>query len=175
MSKSQTTSNKRPKKLILSKKAKILREIAKPVPIKDIGSKKIASVIARMRKAMRAEKDGVAIAAPQVGESLRIFLVDDKTLNTNKDLVFINPELVKLSRKKEEMEEGCLSLRYLYGKVLRSEKATVRALDADGRKFEIGASGLLAQIFQHETDHLNGILFTDKAKNVVNIPPKDAK
>ena len=70
------------------------------------------------------------------------------------------------------MEEGCLSVRWKYGKVMRSEKATITAYDENGKKFSRGATGLIAQIFQHETDHLDGVLFIDKADNIVDLPPK---
>ena len=155
---------------ILQKDAKVLRETAKPVPIKDIGSKKVKNVIERMKKAMYAEEDGVAIAAPQIGETLRIFVVNGKVFGSE-DMVFINPEIIKASSKKKRMEEGCLSVRWLYGEVTRCEKITVRAYNQKGEKFQRGASGLLAQVFQHEIDHLEGILFTDKAKNIRDLPP----
>ncbi|MBI1974707.1 MAG: peptide deformylase [Candidatus Zambryskibacteria bacterium] len=155
---------------ILQKDAPVLRKKAKAVSVKDIGSKKIRSVVERMRAAMHAEEDGVAIAAPQIGESLRIFVVNGKIFSSE-DLVFINPEIIKFSKKKRGMEEGCLSLRWLYGQVRRSEKITIKAYNEKGRLFQRGASGLLAQIFQHEIDHLDGILFTDKAKNVRDLPP----
>ena len=83
-----------------------------------------------------------------------------------KNLVFINPVISKLSREKTWVPEGCLSVRWLYGKTYRSTKATVTAYDENGKKFVRGASGLLAQIFQHETDHLKGILFIDHATEV---------
>ena len=70
------------------------------------------------------------------------------------------------------MTEGCLSVRYLYGKIRRASRATITAYDENGQKIERGASGLLAQIFQHEVDHLNGILFTDHAKDLRDIPPE---
>ena len=73
------------------------------------------------------------------------------------------------------MEEGCLSVRYLYGKVSRANQATIEAYDEKGKKFQRGGTGLLAKIFQHEVDHLNGILFIDKAKNLEEIPPKLVK
>lgn len=174
--------------LIMSRNEPVLRAVAKPVPIKEIRSKEIQNLLVKMGKALHGEDDGVAIAAPQVGQSLRIFMVNTQALraaeagedvpDTDKnipDLVFINPELKKLSQKKTWMEEGCLSVRWLYGKVKRSEKATVTAYDENGKKFEKGASGLLAQIFQHEIDHLDGILFIDKARDVEDIPPRDAK
>jgi peptide deformylase len=72
------------------------------------------------------------------------------------------------------MPEGCLSVRWLYGNTFRSKKATVTAYDENGKKFVRGASGLLAQIFQHETDHLVGTLFIDHAKNIKEeLPPKE--
>lgn len=92
------------------------------------------------------------------------------------DLVFINPILTKMSKEKKWMEgEGCLSVRWVYGKVQRSTKVTIRAYDEFGRAFERGAGGLLAHIFQHEVDHLNGILFVDKARDLEEVDPKDVK
>ncbi|MSR71162.1 MAG: peptide deformylase [Candidatus Taylorbacteria bacterium] len=158
----------------------VLREIAQSVPEKDITSVKIQKIIADMKEALSSQIDGVAIAAPQIGIPMRIFVVsslvlsqvDEKYKDITEDLVCINPTLSKLSRKKTEMEEGCLSVRWLYGKIKRSEKATLQAYDKKGNKFERGASGLLAQIFQHETEHLDGILFIDKAYNIEEIKPE---
>lgn len=168
---------------ILQKESGVLRKRAANVPLKSIGSKKIQTILIKMKEALDAEEDGAAIAAPQIGESLRIFVVSGKILplikksndthvkKETKDLVFINPEIIRFSQKTKRVEEGCLSIRYLYGQVKRSEKVTIRAYDEAGKMFERGASGLLAQIFQHETDHLNGILFTDKAENIKDMPP----
>lgn len=180
------------KNIIVDREAPILRELAKEVPREAIGSKKLTDTIAKMQKALHAEEDGVAIAAPQIGVSLQLFVVSGETLSYIKkkknkgpadekevkvksgpDEVYINPEIIKFSKKKSFVEEGCLSVRWYYGQVLRSEKVTLRALDAKGHKIEKGASGLLAQIFQHEVDHLNGILFTDKATNLENLPPEN--
>jgi len=132
-----------------------------------------------MKNALAREEEGVAIAAPQIGIPLRIFVVSKKIfqlLDAAKsvkdkfdDLVFINPEITKLSKEKEVMEEGCLSVRDYYGKIKRATKATVRAYDENGNAFERGGGRLLAQIFQHEMDHLNGIIFTDSAKDVQKI------
>ena len=83
-----------------------------------------------------------------------------------RDLIFINPKISKLSREKEWVPEGCLSVRPLYGKTHRSKKAIITAYNEKGKKFTRGASGLLSQIFQHETDHLDGVLFIDHAKDV---------
>src|SRR3989338_3377678 len=171
--KKQDTRNKKQKGLILDRDAKILRLVAKPIPQKDIGTKKLGDIIAKMKKAVRAEEDGVAIAAPQIGASLRMFVVKGGILPRHPvDQVFINPEMIKASKKKHKVEEGCLSVRYLYGAVDRHEKATITAYDEKGAKKTFGASGLLAQIFQHEIDHLEGVLFTDKAENVRDLPPE---
>ena len=129
---------------------------------------------------------GRGIAAPQIGVPLRIFVVaghvfalgkeeDEKRLRDKKiypDAVFINPKVTKLSKKARWIIEGCLSARWLYGNVRRADKATVKAYDERGRKFSYGGSGLIAQIFQHEVDHLDGVLFLDKAKDVKSIPPE---
>jgi len=160
---------------ILQKDAPVLRETAKSVSVKNIGTKKIQGLLERMKEALHAEEDGVALAAPQIGESLRIFMVNGEILVSNQgkktDLVFINPEIIKTSKKKKRVEEGCLSLRYLYGQVQRSEKVTIKAYDETGKTVVRGASGLLAQIFQHEIDHLNGILFIDTAEHIRDMPP----
>jgi peptide deformylase len=161
---------------IVQKDEPVLREVAKPVPVEEIKSAKITKIISDMKKALASQLDGVAIAAPQIGVNLRIFVVSkriyqilgekNETGTPRKDTVYINPKFTKLSKTRKMMEEGCLSVRYLYGKVYRSDKATIEAYDENGDKINRGASGLLAQIFQHETDHLNGVLFIDKAEQL---------
>ncbi len=183
-------------KKILQKNDPVLRKISENVPLKDIKSPKIQKVLAEMKEALDSQDDGVAIAAPQIGYSLRIFLVSRKVSTimdeekenkteeenfskeekkNNKDLVFINPVIKKISKEKMQVEEGCLSVRYLYGKVNRAIKVKVQAYDENGKKFERGGSGLLAQIFQHETDHLDGVLFIDKATDLEDLPPEKVK
>lgn len=158
----------------------VLREIAQTVPVEEISSPRIQNIIKKMKAALSTQKDGVAIAAPQIGEPLRIFLISDSVMkladkefkSIGKDIVFINPKITKLSKEKYEAEEGCLSVRWKYGKVERSVKATVKGYNELGEKVERGASGLLAQVFQHETEHLDGILFIDKAYDVQDLPPE---
>ncbi len=164
---------------IIQKGHETLRQIAEDVAIEEIGSEKIQKIIGQMKEALDEQDDGVAIAAPQINESLRIFVVSHKVFkkegedyDLHKSKVFINPEIVNVSKDKEEMDEGCLSVRWWYGKVKRSKQATVRAYDIEGKLFEMGAGGLVAQIFQHEIDHLEGILFTDKAERLEEIPPE---
>ncbi len=157
----------------------VLRLKTKPVAKKDIVSPKIAKVIARMKKVLAAEDFGVALAAPQVGELLKIFVIAGKAFepvikggqkpleggqkkSLLPDRVFINPEITRLSKKQKEMSEGCLSVRGKYGTVMRHEKATIKALDEEGKAITYHGAGLIGHIFQHECDHLNGILYTDK-------------
>ena len=102
-------------------------------------------------------------------------IVDIKKITAKvEDQIFINPVITKESKEKKWMEgEGCLSVRLVYGKVKRSTKVTLRAHDEKGKLFERGASGILAHIFQHEVDHLNGILFIDKAKDLEHVNPNE--
>ncbi len=167
---------------IVQNGAAVLRQKAAEIPLAEIGGAKIKTLIAEMQAALLSQDDGVALAAPQVGAALRLFIVSKAALALPVALkerdkvrerrafkkkegyfVFINPRLTKLSREKTLLEEGCLSVRPLYGMITRSKKATITAHDETGKKFTRGASGLLAQVFQHETDHLDGILFIDKA------------
>jgi peptide deformylase len=171
-------------KKILQKEAPVLRGISQNIPLESIGLPRLQKIIKEMKEALVSQDDGVALAAPQIGYPLRIFVVskkvegiikgdkdgEEKTIET-KDSVYINPVLKKISKEKKVVEEGCLSVRYLYGKVSRGNKATISAWDEYGKKFERGGTGLLAQIFQHEMDHLDGILFIDKAKFVEEILP----
>lgn len=135
-----------------------------------------------MIETLESEADGVGLAAPQIGISLRIFIVAgfvfDRMKKTvgNPHEIFINPVIVKESKEKKWLDgEGCLSVRWLYGKVYRSTRVTLEAYDHTGKLRSRGASGLLAHIFQHEVDHLNGILFTDKAKDLQEFDPEEIK
>ncbi len=166
---------------IVQRENPVLRATAKAVPPNEIGSTHLKTILERMKRALARQKDGIAIAAPQIGESLRIFVVNGDLLaqadrrykGPTGFLTFINPEIIKRSRDRKEVEEGCLSVRWLYGKVNRSTRVTLRALDEAGKPLERGGSGLLAQIFQHEVDHLEGILFIDKARELWEMDPAE--
>ncbi|HMP67430.1 MAG TPA: peptide deformylase [Candidatus Paceibacterota bacterium] len=162
-------------KKIVQIENKVLRQTAKEVPVDKICSKKFTKIIEEMKLALAQEKDGVALAAPQIAESWRIFVVSPIAYDTikfvgDRKFVFINPEIIKSSKDKKLMEEGCLSVRPFYGKVRRSSRVMVKAFDENGKEFEMTGNGLIAQIFQHEIDHLNGVLFIDKAKDVFEMP-----
>lgn len=163
----------------------MLRQVAKEIAVADIRSKEIQKLIADMKTLLAKEEFGVALAAPQVGKSLRLFIVSGKALTKRRakyreieedqagkspsgdlsaeDEVYISPVLIKMSRGKKPKHEGCLSVRGKWGLVPRAEKVTLRAYNEKGMAFTRGASGLLAHIFQHELDHLEGVLYTDKA------------
>ncbi len=161
----------------------VLRSKANPLPEELFGTSELKKMLDDMSDTLDAEKDGVAIAAPQVGIPYRIFLVRyDRMLAPSQEAeeepmpevgVFINPSFVRLSKKNTSVDEGCLSVRNVYGKTKRKDRATVKAYDASGKKFERGAGGLLAQAFQHEMDHLEGVLFIDHATDLLETREED--
>lgn len=157
----------------------VLRQVATPVVEAKIMSDDIQNTLKCMQVALHREPDGVAIAAPQIAEPLRIFIVAGFVFDLNKknmggtktkDKVFINPEIIKRSKETKWMNgEGCLSVRWVYGTTKRHKTVTVRAYDETGKVFTMSGTGLLSQIFQHEIDHLDGVLFIDHAKDIKNM------
>lgn len=145
----------------------ILRKKAKKVFKID---NKIKKLILDMKETMQ-ESGGIGIAAPQVGESLRIIVVELKggkrkngeEMPTFPLTVCINPEIKKCSKKTEIGEEGCLSVPDLWGSVERFKDIELVAEDENKKQIKISASDLVARVFQHEIDHLDGILYTDRA------------
>jgi peptide deformylase len=138
---------------------KILREKTEKVEKID---KEIKDLIKEMKKIM-IQQNGVGLAANQIGKNLSIFVAYDN----KKFYTFINPEIVKFSGKEKIMEEGCLSVPNVWGQIKRYEGVVVSYQDLFGKKKKLKARGLLAQIIQHEIDHLNGVLFIDKAIEVM--------
>lgn len=132
--------------------APVLREETKPV---EEVTDELRALIDDMFETMYAAK-GIGLAAPQVGRTERITVVD---VDGN-PLVLVNPEIV-LSEGRTREEEGCLSIPDVYGDVDRAKRVVVRALDREGKPFEIDAEDLLARCMQHEIDHLHGRLFID--------------
>lgn len=168
---------------IFQEPEKILRTTCQDIPVEKIITTEIQEIIADMSQALRESGDGVAIAAPQVGAPLRIFMIAGMTIDqlnnyhgehVSPDRVFINPEIIKTGKTMKPMKgEGCLSVRFVYGVTKRYDKATVKAYDERGNEFTMSGSGLLAQIFQHEIDHLNGVLFIDHADDVRKMTPEE--
>lgn len=158
-------------KKVVDIKNPILRQKAKPVAKID---KKIRQLIQDMQDTLEVQKDpeGVGLAAPQLGKNLRIFVVDyrkDKKIIINPEILEVS-ETPKTKRKnlpagrqgKNQILEGCLSLPYYYGPIKRSTRIKIKYQNIDGKEKTEEFSGFLAQIMQHEIDHLNGILFIDR-------------
>ncbi len=124
----------------------------------------IQALVDDMVETMHQAK-GVGLAAPQIGVPLRLIVVelpeDHEDNSSGKLFVLFNPEIVKSSEEDEEEEEGCLCLPGYVGTVRRANSVTVKGQDRQGRERRIKAEGFLARVFQHEIDHLNGILYLD--------------
>lgn len=138
----------------------ILRQ--KAVEISDTLAPEIQSLVPQMIEAMKAHR-GIGLAAPQIGQSIRLIIVNHQ----DGPIAMINPVITKKSLLKKWDEEGCLSIPGVYGEVKRHQKVSVSYTDKNGTAQKLDAEGLLARIVQHEIDHIDGILFIDKARNLV--------
>ncbi|MCA1565879.1 MAG: peptide deformylase [Acidobacteria bacterium] len=133
--------------------AKVLNEVGDPVEVFD---EELARLCEDMFETMYAE-EGVGLAAPQIGLSLRLFVMDCAGIK----LVAANPEIVA-AEGEQGGEEGCLSVGKIHSPLKRAERATLRAQDVRGEWYEREAAGLAARCFQHETDHCDGLLFINR-------------
>ena len=145
---------------IIKYPAKILRTKTRKVkfPLSPADRKLIRDMLDTVRSA-----DGIGLAAPQVGQSLAVIVVNLENMGVPA-FALLNPEIQSGSKKKADMEEGCLSLPGIYGMVSRPEKIEFTGQDLNGGKISASADGLLARVIQHETDHINGVLIIDKIK-----------
>lgn len=150
-----------------------LHTIAEEITPEEFSDGSVAKILKGMRSAIKTyDVEGyaaVAIAAPQIGVAKRMFLIEDQNKerdDTLPTIIAINPRLVKASKKAQVLGEGCLSVPDTYGVVSRYRNVTLEALDENGQPFTRGAGGLLAQIMQHECDHLDGTLFIDRAEKI---------
>lgn len=132
----------------------ILRQKAQPVEeindeIRQLANDMLETMI---------DADGVGLAAPQIGRSIRMFVImaDDDVKR-----VFINPQIIKTSNEVGPYDEGCLSIPQVYETIVRPLQVTVQAYDENGKRFTLDADGLLARCIQHENDHLDGVLYID--------------
>lgn len=147
----------------------------KTLPITGgFGSRFLEKLIQDMKDTLKTQ-EGLGLAGPQIGESIAIFVIPEDTapqvrmpkmpftlIKPLRPTVFVNPEIVYFSKEKETAEEGCLSIKGIFRSTPRAYKVKLKARDARGRKMTITAEGLLARVFQHETDHLNGVLFIER-------------
>ena len=152
----------------------VLRKKVRPVPPAEITAAPIQRLIDDMAQTM-IEYNGVGLAGPQVHEELRLFVAqvirdddDEEEGDARRPeiLALINPEIKPVGRHVEEDWEGCLSIPDLRGLVPRYRDISVKAYDRTGRQIEMQASGFMARVIQHETDHLDGVLFLDRMKSL---------
>lgn len=139
----------------------ILRQISSVVSKEELQKPEFSQLLLDMEKTM-LENSGIGLAAPQVGRSIRVAIIKTE----DGMLPLINPKILKRSWKKEVDEEGCLSIPKVYGDVRRSFKVKVSTITPRGEEVKFEATGLFARVIQHEIDHLNGVLFIDKAKKI---------
>jgi peptide deformylase len=149
---------------ILSAKEPSLRQPSKPVGKID---KRIIQIVGDLKETLASQKDpeGVGLAAPQIGKNLRIFVASYGKISLaviNPEVVSVSPKLSENSENKEQLMEGCLSLPHYYGPLRRASSITISYLTPEGQKKTEEFGGFMAQIVQHELDHLEGILFVDK-------------
>jgi peptide deformylase len=154
----------------------VLRARAKPIPPGEIKAPRLQQLIDDMLETMR-EYQGVGLAAPQVHVGLRLFVAgfppkrrDEEEEEEDRDLqvplmTLINPEIRPVGTAAAEDWEGCLSIPDIRGKVPRATTIEVQAYDRNGRRIEMEARGFTARVIQHETDHLDGVLFFDRMRS----------
>lgn len=148
----------------------VLRARARTVDKAELKSQAVQDFIDSMVDTM-FEYSGVGLAAPQVHESLRIFvaMLDADGQGEGDAVVFVNPEITVQGDQVLEGWEGCLSIPEIRGRVLRAHHITVTALDRSGKRFELDLKDFPARVVQHETDHLDGVLFFDRMKSLASL------
>jgi peptide deformylase len=137
-----------------------LREVSRPVTVFDAT---LRELVTDMKDTMYLA-EGAGLAAIQIGEPLRLFIIDPEVAGRTADdppLVVANPELLSISEEEQTGDEGCLSFPGIFVSVKRGQRARVRAQDVDGKTFEVEGEGLFARALQHENDHLSGRLLVD--------------
>lgn len=167
------------KRSIVYKGDPVLEQLAEVIPTEAILDDEHQELFRDMHEVLATQHNGVALAAPQIGISERVFIIapflfdSEEYQHLEPQTVCINPRIVWHSKDQKKMEEGCLSIPGVTGFVRRHTRATIEAQDINGRVFELEGTGLLAQIFQHEIDHLDGILFDTKATDLKYEDPAD--
>ena len=130
--------------------------------------KETDELLRRMRRIMR-EADGIGLSANQIGLPYRVFVAEVPGKEEKKFYAVFNPDIERFEREKVVMEEGCLSVPGIFGNVERPARLVLKGQDRRGKPLRIKAWGLLARVFQHEVDHLNGRLFLEKAKHTYRV------
>ncbi len=178
-----TVNNKKEEKFLRRRTADFDFSAYSAAAGKESAKKELNELIGKMRETMIAA-NGIGLSANQIGLGLRLFVAQISKEPLKRDeknkiimppsdkaefYAIFNPEIIKFSKEKTTMEEGCLSVPRVYGLVDRPASVVLAGQNETGKQIEIKARGLMARVFQHETDHLNGILFTDKARDIHKI------
>jgi peptide deformylase len=154
------------------KEEKFLRKKASDFDFKKFTKKEIIELIARMKRIMR-NANGIGLSANQIGLDLNMFIAEVPDIKGGmKFYAVFNPKVISIDKEKDVYEEGCLSVPGRWGDIERSAKITITGFDKNNKPIKIKAWGLLARVFQHETDHLNGKIFIDTAKKVHTVTPE---
>lgn len=144
--------------------AKILNSKIKLVSVDEIKLGSFRELILAMKETMK-DKQGVGLAANQIGKDLSIFVIESTLADQfGVPSTYLNPEITEYSRDQDEIEEGCLSIPEYYVQIKRAKKIKIKFIDENGEKKKIKARGFLARVLQHETDHLNGLTIKNRFK-----------
>lgn len=154
------------------KENSFLRKKLPSLDFSRVSRKELRELIAKMRVTMKRAV-GIGLAANQIGRTERLFVAQipssRESGSDEKFYAVLNPKIVKNSGDKIEAEEGCLSVPGKFGVVPRSERVILEGYNLEGKKIKIKARGLLARVFQHEVDHLDGKVFVDRTKKVYEV------
>src|SRR3989344_2012639 len=167
-------------RLIVTYPNPVLRSRSLEVAEEKISSAGVQNIIRDLKNTLKNSKDGIGIAAPQIGIGQRIFIVSEEAKfiglkeprakeKDGASLIYINPVIIKRSKVMEDGIEGCLSVPGKFGVVSRHQKITIKAYDENGKSITQGAAKFFARVLQHESDHLNGVLFIDKVLRFVDV------
>lgn len=147
--------------------AALLRQPSRTAEWPVIATPDFQKLIDDMLVTMR-QANGIGLAAPQIGQALRLAVIDGQATETGQPLVLINPVIEQASHDQASMEEGCLSIPKVYGLVPRAKQLTLTAVDREGKTYRLEARDLFARVIQHELDHLNGRLFVDRSTEITS-------
>lgn len=157
-----------------------LHERCRDVASEEFGTKDLKGLVSNMIHTMYKD-DGIGIAAPQIGKNIRLAIIakaaliktdGDMPFSTKKDLVIVNPSYTPLNANKEEDEEGCLSVPGVWGSTSRHTKILAQFSTLDGERHKCVITDFFARVFQHEIDHLDGVLFIDRARETHEMQQK---
>ena len=155
---------------LLGLKETVLRQKAVPLDFEQWSTPQLEELVSEMFW-LQHHLEGVGLAAPQIGFSLQLAVIDN---HQDPPCVLINPEIIERSQETESDSEGCLSLPGYRGPVARAKRVHVKTQDVKGQTVEFEAEGFFARVIQHEVDHLHGMLYADRLESFAELEPVDA-